>query len=605
MLHLSMKWKLILSFTAISFIFLGVALLQGQKISQVELSMERQKSEMEKRITVSNITQLLQELNSLETELAESSDLELAAPYMDKQQKLEAAVAEIEFDKETSAWKDLQLLQSAFKMYSGYVGKLVETMEDTSLDPLTVLEEIDGLHTNALAVHQQLLKINSALYKAASDNADNAQAESFTLLERTVSIVYYAAGAVVLFMLVLAVLLIRSFLSPVGKLQHALRNIAEGDLRQQINSPYNDELGRLSFHFDHMVTRVREMLRQTVQVASTLADYSRSFQESSTVTADTNQEIVRTIQEISVGADQQAVQSEQSAVLLRELEREVAEITEYTDKMLAASGMADLDARKGSDTVGELQRISERSRSSVGKVYEALEKLVEQSGDISRITNSITEISKQTNILSLNAAIEAARAGAAGKGFAVIADEVRHLSVQTSDSSILISRIIGELQENMADFEKEMLETKKSLEQQDSQVAETLASFKAIDSSISGISRQITHIHGKVEETQRINSRLGESIHSVASVAEQTAAGVQEVNAASTQQDQAIHAIASQALEISEISQRLFREINVFKIGQDEEAAKPHGNSGLVLNMDEARSSKEADDEALLLAMAE
>lgn len=382
---------------------------------------------------------------------------------MDKQQQLEEAVARVDFEKETSAWKDLQLLQSALKMYSGYVGKLVETMGDTSLDPLTVLEEIDGLHTNALAVHQQLLKINTALYTAASDNADKAQAESFTLLEHTVSIVYYAAGIVVLLLLILAVLLIRSFLAPVGKLQHALRNIAEGDLRQQINSPYDDELGRLSFHFDHMVTRVREMLRQTVQVASTLADYSRSFQESSTVTANTNQEIVRTIQEISVGADQQAVQSEQSALLLQELEREVAEITDYTDKMLATSGTADLNARKGSDTVGELQRISERSRFSIGKVYEALEKLVEQSGDISRITNSITEISKQTNILSLNAAIEAARAGAAGKGFAVIADEVRHLSVQTSDSSILISRIIGELQENMAGFEKEMLDTKKAL----------------------------------------------------------------------------------------------------------------------------------------------
>lgn len=381
---------------------------------------------------------------------------------MDKQQQLKEAVATVSFEKETTAWKDLQLLNTAINMYTGYVGKLIVTLEDPSLDPLTVLEEIDGLHTKALAVHQQLLKINTTLYTSAADYAEQAQAESFSLLQNTVSIVYYAAGAVVLFMLILAVLLTRSFLTPVGKLQHALRNIAEGDLRQQINSPYNDELGRLSFHFDHMVTRVRDMLRQTVQVASTLADYSRSFQESSTVTANTNQEIVRTIQEISVGADQQAVQSEQSALLLQELEREVAEITEYTDGMLVTSGTADHNARKGSETIGELQRISQRSNTSISKVYKALEKLVEQSGDISRITNSITEISKQTNILSLNAAIEAARAGAAGRGFAVIADEVRHLSVQTSDSSILISRIIGELQESMAEFQEDMLETKKA-----------------------------------------------------------------------------------------------------------------------------------------------
>lgn len=102
-----------------------------------------------------------------------------------------------------------------------------------------------------------------------------------------------------------------------------------------------------------------------------------------------------------------------------------------------------------------------------------------------------------------------------------------------------------------------------------------------------------------MEETQRINSRLGESIHSVASVAEQTAAGVQEVNASSTQQDQAIHDIARQALEISELSQRLFREINVFRI--EEDGAGP-ASAGRLISMDEARQGKE---EAPLLALAE
>jgi methyl-accepting chemotaxis protein len=118
----------------------------------------------------------------------------------------------------------------------------------------------------------------------------------------------------------------------------------------------------------------------------------------------------------------------------------------------------------------------------------------------------------------------------------------------------------------MADFQGYMLETRDSLEKQDYQVAETLASFESIDESIAGISTQIGQIHNKVEQTRTINSRLAESVHSVAAVAEQTAAGVQEVNASSTQQDQAIGDIARQAEEINEISQRLFREINVFKI---------------------------------------
>ncbi|WP_238654693.1 methyl-accepting chemotaxis protein [Paenibacillus piscarius] len=576
-LHFSMKWKLILSFSAITLIFLGVAVYQGYKINQVEHSMERQKSEMENRITVSTLTQQLQELNRAETALAESSDLEQAEPLQEKQRQMTAELAKVNFEQGTPAYSLLGKLADQAGEYGSYIKELADTMSDETLDPLTVLEKIDGIHTKALALNQDMLNTNGKLYTEAARNAEQAQLVSFTLLDDTVSIVAFAAIGVALFMLVLAWLLIRSFLSPVRKLQAALRQIADGDLRQQINSPYNDELGQLSHHFDHMVGRVREMLRQTMSAAGSLAEYSQSFQQHSAVTAHTNQTIVRTIQEISLGADQQAVQSEQNTHLLMELAGGVQEISEYTDIMLATSKAANRNRQLGSDTVTVLRRTSEHSRESIGRVYGALEKLVEQSRDISRITNSITEISKQTNILSLNAAIEAARAGAAGKGFAVIADEVRLLSVQTNESSVHISRIIDELQAGMEDFQAYMLETRGSLAQQDDQVAETLAAFTAIDESITGISTQIGQIHQKVEHTRTIHSRLSESVHAVAAVAEQTAAGVQEVNASSSQQDQAIQGIARQAEEIHDISQRLFREIQMFRIPDAAEAGEGHG----------------------------
>lgn len=576
-LHFSMKWKLILSFSAITLIFLGVAVYQGYKINQVEHSMERQKSEMENRITVSTLTQQLQELNRAETAFAESSDLEQAEPLQEKQRQMAAELAKVKFEQGTSEYTLRRQLADQAEEYGHYIKELAGTMSDETLDPLAVLEKIDGIHTKALALNQDMLNTNGKLYAAAARNAEQAQQVSFTLLEDTVSVVVYAAIGVALFMLLLAWLLTRSFLTPVRKLQAALRQIADGDLRQQINSPYNDELGQLSHHFDHMVGRVRDMLRQTMSAAGALADYSQSFRQHSAVTAHTNQTIVRTIQEISLGADQQAVQSEQNTYLLMELAGGVQDITEYTNVMLATSESADRNRQLGANTITALRRTSEHSRESIGKVYSALEKLVEQSTDISRITNSITEISKQTNILSLNAAIEAARAGAAGKGFAVIADEVRHLSVQTNESSVHISRIIEELQAGMADFQTYMLETRGSLEQQDDQVAETLASFAAIDESITGISAQIGQIHHKVEHTRTIHSRLSESVHAVAAVAEQTAAGVQEVNASSFRQDQAIRDIARQAEEIHDISQRLFREIQVFRIPETAEAGDGEG----------------------------
>lgn len=568
-MHLSMKWKLILSFSAVVLFFLGVALYQNYKINQVEISMETQKMEMEKRITVSSITQLLQEMNGVETSLAGSSDLEFTQPFKDKQTKLMEQLGKVEFEADSPASKELEQLRNQIGGYTGYFDGLVNTIQDEQLDPMAVLERIDELHTKALAMNKEMLETNEKLYIAAAENAERAQDYSFDLLNLTSSMGTYAALLVFVFTLVIAVMLIRSFLNPINKLQAALRKIAEGDLRQQINSPYHDELGSLSHHFDHMVLRVREMLQQTQSVASSLATYSHSFQQSSSITAHTNQEIVSTIQEISVGAEQQAGQSEQSASLIQELEREVNEITEYTEVMLSTSQTANHNTRKGSESVIALREVSEHSRESVNKVYLALTKLSDQSKDISRITKSITNISNQTNILSLNAAIEAARAGAYGKGFAVIADEVRQLSDQTKESSVHISQIINELQAGMDEFQQYMLETKGNLEEQDQKVAETLSSFEAIDESIVEISKQIGQIHDKVDMTQTMNRRLAESVHNVASIAEETAAGVQEVNASSVQQDNAIHDIARQAVEINEISQKLFKEINVFKINSD------------------------------------
>lgn len=578
-MHLTMKWKLILSFSVVVIFFLGVAFYQNQKINQVEGSMEAQKVEMEKRITVSIITQLLQEMNRIEVSLAGSSDLEFVQAFKDKQTTLLEELAKVKFEANTPASQELDQLHNQVGEYIGYFDELVHTLGDEQLDPMTVLEQVDDLHTKALNLNGVMLETNEKLYGAAETNAEKAQDESFALLDLTSSLGAYAAVAVLIFTLVIAVMLIRSFLNPIHQLQIALRKIAEGDLRQQINSPYNDELGTLSHHFDHMVERVRDMLQHTQSVASSLATYSHSFEQSSSITAHTNQDIVSTIQEISAGAEQQASQSERSAGLIRELEREVHEITEYTEVMLSTSQTANHNTSKGSQAVIALREVSEHSRESVNKMYLALAQLINQSKDIFRITKSITDISNQTNILSLNAAIEAARAGAYGKGFAVIADEVRQLSDQSKESSVLISQIIRELQAGMGEFQELMLETKGSFEEQDHKVNETLSSFEAIDHSMVEISRQIGQIHDKVDSTQAMNRRLAESVHLVAAIAEETAAGVQEVNASSVQQDQAIRNIARQAIEINEISQELFNEINVFKIDRDTSAERRNEES--------------------------
>lgn len=154
--------------------------------------METQKAEMEKRITVSIITQLLQEMNAVESSLAGSSDLEFVQPFKDKQTKLTKELATVNFAADSPAFKELEQLHSQIGEYTGYFDELVKTIEDEQLDPMSVLEQIDELHTKATALSEVMLVTNEKLYTAAAENAEKAQDYSFDLLNLTTSIVAYA-----------------------------------------------------------------------------------------------------------------------------------------------------------------------------------------------------------------------------------------------------------------------------------------------------------------------------------------------------------------------------------------------------------------------------
>lgn len=166
-------------------------------------------------------------MNSVETSLAGSSDLEFTQPFKDKQTKLMEELGKVKFEADSPASKELEQLHNQVGGYTGYFDGLVNTLKDEQLDPMAVLERIDELHTKALAMNKAMLETNEKLYTAAAENAEKAQDYSFDLLNLTSSMGAYAAILVFIFTLIIAVMLIHSFLNPINKLQDALRKIAE------------------------------------------------------------------------------------------------------------------------------------------------------------------------------------------------------------------------------------------------------------------------------------------------------------------------------------------------------------------------------------------
>ncbi len=375
-------------------------------------------------------------------------------------------------------------------------------------------------------------------YVRFSNEADQAKATLHQTSANTSRAMLWASVIALLFAAVIGYILLRSLLGPILKLQHAVGFMAEGDLRHTLNETRKDELGDLSRGFDRMTGNVRAMLGNLQGIALSLSRSSLDFQSSSSVTAHANADILKAIEDIAVGADNQASAAEQSASILNELEDKISDIAKYTDIMKETGTQANQKTRIGYEAVNSLKQSSELSEDMLNKVYTSLETLSASSVRIGKIVNTITEISNQTNVLALNAAIEAARAGAHGKGFAVIADEVRHLSTQTNQSSKDISVMIHTLQQQMEKVQSQMRLARETLQSQSSKVEESHHSFDSIRESIQLISSQIEQIYTKVDQATASSAILAKSAQTVSATAIETAAGVQEVNSASFQQDE-------------------------------------------------------------------
>jgi methyl-accepting chemotaxis protein len=272
------------------------------------------------------------------------------------------------------------------------------------------------------------------------------------------------------------------------------------------------------------------------------------------------------MEEIAAGATKQAEHTETSAAAIAELEDRMDGIFAATEVLIETSQNAKQSVEAGNLGIQALQASSERTGDALRTMSDALHRLERRSGEIADITNSIHAISQQTNILALNAAIESARAGVHGRGFSVIADEVRLLSLQTTESSRQIEDILGQLRSGVTEAATTLRHTADSFTEQQGSVENSGETFRMLVRFIEGFEQEVQRIADRVHEAKRKQAELVQSVQVVASVAQQTAAGVQETTAASMSQDEAVSQIADEASDIHQLAEALFEEISKFKM---------------------------------------
>jgi methyl-accepting chemotaxis protein len=330
----------------------------------------------------------------------------------------------IDSREERSAYDDYVRLLGQYRQIEERMKSLSRNNQIEELRTLLNTELLSNSEA-VNAVLTRLLDINNSM---ANDSNQKAAEQYDSAFELVVALLVLATALTMLF----AWLLTRSITLPIAQALDAAEKIAEGNLTQPIKVDGDDEAGRLL----RAMNKMQEKLRDTLQRIS----------GSATQLASAAEELNAVTDESARGLTQQNNEIEQAATAVNEMTSAVEEVARNAVSTSEASKNATASAGDGRDLVQETVSAIERMSGDVQGTATLIGALAEESRDISKVLDVIRSIAEQTNLLALNAAIEAARAGEAGRGFAVVADEVRALAHRTQQSTSEIEQMIGRIQ---------------------------------------------------------------------------------------------------------------------------------------------------------------
>lgn len=317
----------------------------------------------------------------------------------------------------------------------------------------------------------------------------------------------------------IAMATVSTIMRAVDSLETASARLADGDLLAAVDYQGRDELGRVAAAFNAMRLRMHEMI---TQVANATGQVAAASEETTAVTVQT-----------SDGIRRQQSETEQVAAAMNEMSATVQDVARNAASAAEAAHAADADAANGRKVLARTVEVINMLAREVENATGVIRSLQDDSNNIGSVLDVIRAIAEQTNLLALNAAIEAARAGEAGRGFAVVADEVRTLASRTQQSTSEIQAMIEKLQGGAANAVKVMETGHRQAGEGVTQVAEAGAALESILQAVTTINDMNAQIASAAEQQSAVAEEINRNIVTVSEIAEQTSVGSQQTAATS------------------------------------------------------------------------
>jgi methyl-accepting chemotaxis protein len=393
-----------------------------------------------------------------------------------------------------------------------------------------------------LAKYEQLqaayLKAVDALTDFVRQSAMQMADQAHNNASRTMWVIVILSIAVILVSVCVSTWIIRSITRPLNEAVETANRIAAGDLTVQIQAGGNSETGQLLSAMKMMIDKLKSVLVDIKDASSHVAEGSERLSAGS--------------EQISRNMNEQTNRSSQIATAAEEMSQTVIDIAKNASNIAQSSTETSAIAQKGSTVVSQSVTETKTVAETVNKSAVVMQTLGEKSKQIGEIVAVINDIADQTNLLALNAAIEAARAGEQGRGFAVVADEVRKLAERTAKATAEISQMIGAIQGEVDNAVNAMNQTNKQVDVGLHYSLQAGEQLEAIVSSVSSLQTMIQQIASATEEMSSTSEAISSDIQAVAEGTKEVSVGAQDIAKASS--------------ELSQLSNRLKGIVGQFKL---------------------------------------
>lgn len=555
--------KMILTFLFVALMFIGLVLFSQLKTQEIEEGYEG---------LVIRSAPLVFEVKDLNTELRNqgyvvrgyllTGDTSYLTQYQNSKMKMNDLFASLEKKLITPEGKMMiDETRVAISQYQETTDQTIEIYRDKGIQ-----EALDFLAAAGNESNQADQTVKSFV-TFLTERMDLRVNENRILAEKIHNTQNLAMGIIALLAIGLGIVFSRTISRPLNQVVQAANAIAGGDLTlKTLNYRGNDELRDLVEAFDKMRSNLRELLTQVNGISEQVAASAEELTAGADQSAQAVNQVATSITEVAYATEKQQISVDGTRQVVEELSAGIEQASGNANVVSHTAEKTADAAENGSKAIhSTIQQMSTIERTVLASA-EAVTKLGARSKEIGQIVTTISGVASQTNLLALNAAIEAARAGEQGRGFAVVADEVRKLAEQSQDAAQQISKLINEIQRDTDEAVSAMNVGSKEVQVGSQVVNSAGQAFQEITGMIEEVTQQIREISEGMKQMAQGSTKLVTSVQEIEQVSLSTAEQAQTVSATTEEQSASMEEIAASSQSLATMAENLQNAVRKFRL---------------------------------------